>query len=82
MAMAVCIGVSVGVLAAWKWRTPLDYMAMGTTVIGISMPVFWLGVLLIYVFSIKLHLLPPSGYGEGGIKYLLLPAFTLSQASS
>lgn len=82
MAIAVLIGVSAGVLSAWKWRTPLDYCTMGITVIGISMPVFWLGVLLIYVFSIKLHLLPPSGYGGGGITYLILPAFTLSQASA
>jgi ABC-type dipeptide/oligopeptide/nickel transport system permease component len=82
MAIAVCIGISVGVLSAWRWRTPVDYLAMGTTVVGISMPVFWLGVLLIYVFSIKLQLLPPSGYGGGGIRHLILPAFTLSQASA
>lgn len=82
MLFSVVIGVSVGSLAAWKWRTPLDYMTMGTTVVGISMPVFWLGVLLIYIFSMKLALLPASGYGGGNFKYLLLPAFTLAQAST
>jgi ABC-type dipeptide/oligopeptide/nickel transport system permease component len=82
MAIAVCIGIPTGVLSSWKWRTPLDFFAMGTTVVGISMPVFWLGVLLIYIFSIKLHLLPPSGYGDGSFKHLLLPAFTLAQASA
>jgi peptide/nickel transport system permease protein len=69
-------------LAAWKWRTPVDYIAMGTTIVGISMPVFWLGVLLIYVFSMKLGLLPPSGYGGGGFTYMILPAVTLAQAST
>jgi ABC-type dipeptide/oligopeptide/nickel transport system permease component len=82
MLFSVVIGVSVGSLAAWKWRTPLDYMTMGTTVVGISMPVFWLGVLLIYVFSMKLALLPASGYGGGNFKYMVLPAFTLAQAST
>lgn len=82
MAIAVCIGIPTGVVASWKWRTPIDFMTMGTTVVGISMPVFWLGVLLIYLFSIRLHLLPPSGYGGGSITHLILPAFTLAQASA
>jgi len=46
------------------------------------MPVFWLGVLLIYLFSIKLHLLPPSGFGGGNLKNIILPAFTLAMASA
>lgn len=82
MVIAVCIGIPTGVLASWKWRTPLDFFTMGTTVVGISMPVFWLGVLLIYLFSIQLHILPPSGYGGGSFKHLILPAFTLAQASA
>lgn len=82
MAIAIVIGVGAGVLAAWKWRTPLDYLAMGATVVGISMPVFWLGVLLIYLFAVKLGALPASGYGGGRLVYLILPAFTLAQASA
>jgi ABC-type dipeptide/oligopeptide/nickel transport system permease component len=82
MFFAVLLGVSIGVLSAWKWKTLIDQLAMGVSVIGISMPVFWLGVLLIYFFSLKLHLLPPSGYGGGSILYLILPAFTLAQASA
>lgn len=82
MALSVVFGVGVGVLAAWKWRTPLDQFAMGTTIVGISMPVFWLGVLLIYLFSMKLGLLPASGYGGGHITHAVLPAFTLAQAST
>jgi ABC-type dipeptide/oligopeptide/nickel transport system permease component len=82
MLISAVIGVSVGVLAAWKWRTPFDYIAMGGTIVGISMPVFWLGVLLIYLFSMKLGLLPASGYGGGSLKHLVLPAFTLAMAST
>jgi peptide/nickel transport system permease protein len=82
MLISAVIGVSVGVLAAWKWRTPFDYLTMGGTIVGISMPVFWLGVLLVYLFSMKLGLLPASGYGGGSIKHLILPAFTLAQAST
>lgn len=82
MLFSAVIGVGAGVLAAWKWRTPLDYLTMGTTVVGISMPVFWLGVLLIYLFAVKLSILPASGYGGGSFKHLILPAFTLAQAST
>ena len=82
MVISVVLGASAGVLAAWRWRTATDYVTMGTTIVGISMPVFWLGVLLIYVFSMKLGLLPPSGYGGGSLRYAILPAVTLSQAST
>jgi ABC-type dipeptide/oligopeptide/nickel transport system permease component len=82
MLIAVLIGVVAGVLAAWKWKTPLDYFTMGATVVGISMPVFWLGVILIYLFAVELGWLPASGYGGGRLAYLVLPAFTLAQASA
>ncbi len=82
MLISIVIGLGVGVLAAWKWKTPFDYLVMGATVVGVSMPVFWLGVLLIYVFAMKLGILPASGFGGGRIIYLALPAFTLAQASA
>lgn len=82
MLISILIGVGAGVTAAWKWKTPLDYLTMGGTVVGVSMPVFWLGVLLIYLFSMKLGWLPASGFGGGNIAYLVLPAFTLAQASA
>jgi peptide/nickel transport system permease protein len=82
MVVSVVLGVSAGVVAAWKWRTPVDYLTMGSTIVGISMPVFWLGILLVYVFSMKLGLLPPSGFGGGSFRYAILPAVTLAQAST
>lgn len=54
---------------------------MTFSLVGVSMPVFWLGLLLIYLFAIKLRVLPPSGYGGGAIRNLILPALTLSFAS-
>jgi ABC-type dipeptide/oligopeptide/nickel transport system permease component len=82
MLIAVFLGIGAGVLAAWKWKTPIDHLTMGATVVGVSMPVFWLGVLLIYLFAMKLGVLPASGYGGGRLIYLVLPAFTLAQASA
>lgn len=82
MLISVIIGTLAGVFSAWKWKSPFDFMIMGATVVGVSMPVFWLGVLLIYLFAMRLGLLPASGYGGGNILYLALPAFTLAQASA
>jgi len=82
MLISIVIGVGIGVVAAWKWRTPFDYLMMGSTVVGVSMPVYWLAVLLVYLFAMTLGWLPPSGYGGGSLLYLILPAFTLSQASA
>ena len=44
---------------------------------GVSIPQFWLGLLLMYFFSVKIHLLPTSGYGDGSLKNLIMPAVTL-----
>jgi ABC-type dipeptide/oligopeptide/nickel transport system permease component len=82
MLISALAGIGVGVLAAWKWKTPLDYLTMGGTVVGVSMPVFWFGVLMIYVFAMQLRVLPASGYGGGNLLYLILPAITLAQASA
>ena len=82
MTIAVLLGMGIGLLAAWKRGSPFDYLLVGGSVVGVSMPVFWLGVLLIYVFSARLGLLPASGFGDGRLAYLVLPALTLSQAST
>ncbi|MCK4236173.1 MAG: ABC transporter permease, partial [Candidatus Krumholzibacteria bacterium] len=81
MVLAVVLGVGIGALAAWGRYPWLDRSLMTFSLVGVSIPVFWLGLLLIYLFAIKLSLLPPSGYGGGSLKHLILPAVTLSFAS-
>ncbi len=81
--LGILIGVPLGILAAVKHRTWIDQGSIGISLIGISMPSFWLALLLIMVFSVRLHILPSSGYiplaeaGFGTIKYLILPGVTL-----
>jgi len=81
MVLAVACGILIGAVAAWGRFPVLGRMLMGGTLVGVSIPVFWLGLLLIYVFAIKLSLLPPSGYGGGSFNHIVLPAVTLSFAS-
>ena len=81
MGIAVLCGVAIGALSAWGARPVLSRVLMTFSLVGVSMPVFWLGLLLIYLFAIKLRVLPPSGYGGGSVRNLILPALTLSFAS-
>jgi peptide/nickel transport system permease protein len=84
MLISVCVGVPIGVLAAWRRGSWLDRGVMVFAVSGFSMPTFWLGFLLVYVFAISLHWLPVQGFqplARGAwpfIRHLILPAITLS----
>lgn len=77
MAFAVVIGVPLGFIAALKPGGIVDTLAMVVAVSGLSIAKFWLGLVLMYLFALKLGWLPSFGYGDGGLKYLLLPAVTL-----
>jgi peptide/nickel transport system permease protein len=83
MLFAVTLAVPMGVLAAWRAGTWIDRFVMIFAVLGFSFPVFWLGFLLIYGFSVKLAWLPVQGYrsiGEGLVPFLehiTLPTITL-----
>jgi peptide/nickel transport system permease protein len=82
--ISVAIGVPLGVVAAWKQRSWIDRVVMVFAVSGFSMPVFWLGFILVYVFALSLGWLPVQGYvslREGFwpfLRHLILPAVTLS----
>ena len=76
--LALIISIPLGVLSATKRNSPMDHFSMVLALLGISMPNFWLGPLLIILFSIKLNLLPVSG--SGGLSHLILPAITLGTA--
>ncbi|WP_407189867.1 ABC transporter permease [Bradyrhizobium centrosematis] len=77
MAFSVVIGVPLGFIAALKPGGIVDTTAMMVAVSGLSIAKFWLGLVLMYLFALKLGRLPSFGYGDGGLKYLLLPAVTL-----
>lgn len=69
------IGIVFGVLAAVRRNTLIDYSSMGLAIIGVSVPQFWLGFLLIMLFAVKLQWFPIAGYGS--LAHLVLPALTL-----
>ncbi len=75
MAVALLIGIPLGVLSAVKQNTLIDRFAIIFAMLGSSMPVFWIGLVLILIFSLRLNLLPASG--KGGIDNLILPATAL-----
>jgi len=77
MAFAIVIGVPLGFVAALRPGGIVDTLAMVVAVSGLSIAKFWLGLVLMYLFALKLGWLPSFGYGDGGLKYLLLPAVTL-----
>ena len=73
--IAYTFALPLGIIAALKRNSLFDFVSMVAALIGVSMPGFWLGLLLIYAFAVHLKVLPPTGYG--GIKYLILPALAL-----
>jgi ABC-type dipeptide/oligopeptide/nickel transport system permease component len=79
MLLASILGISIGVLAARNPGGWFDRLSLGFAYLGISFPVYWVGLILILVFAVNLRWLPPSGYG--GIKYLILPALALGSRS-
>lgn len=72
MLLSVVIGIPLGVIAATHQNKWQDNLCMALALLGVSVPSFWLALLLIILFSIKLNLLPPMGIG--GIEYYILPA--------
>jgi peptide/nickel transport system permease protein len=77
MLIALLLGIPLGFFSALRQGSWLDTASMVGAVSGVSMPQFWLGLLLMYAMAVLLPILPTSGYGNGSLKNLLLPAFTL-----
>jgi peptide/nickel transport system permease protein len=78
--LSLVIGIPAGILAAVKQNSFTDYFCSTVSVLGISIPSFWLAILLIFVFSYTLDLTPTMGYG--GIKSLILPVVALGTPAS
>ena len=77
MLIAVSIGIPLGFYSALRQGTWLDAFSMVGAVSGVSIPQFWLGLLLMFFLAVKLPFFPVSGYGDGDLKHIVLPAFTL-----
>jgi len=73
--LALCLAIPAGIISAVRRNSALDYVSTVVALFGQSLPTFWLGIMLILVFSVQLHLLPSSG--RGTLEHLVLPAVTL-----
>lgn len=80
MGFAVFLAIPVGIFSAVKRGSGWDRLATSVLLFGQSMPVFWLGIMLMMIFAVQLQLLPPSG--SGTLKHLILPAVSLGFYSS
>jgi peptide/nickel transport system permease protein len=84
--IALAMGIPLGVLAAVKQGTALDWLASGIGLFGLSVPTFWLGIVLILLVSVDLGWLPPSGYvplsqdSLQSLRTTIMPAFVLGNA--
>lgn len=78
--ISVCIGIPIGIISATRQYSFLDSFSMVIALLGVSMPVFWLGLMLILTFSVKLGWLPSGGFD--GLKSIILPAVTLGVGSA
>jgi peptide/nickel transport system permease protein len=76
LAIAVTVGIFAGVVAAIRRNTLLDLMISGLSVFGVSMPVYWLGLMMIILFAIDLHVFPAAGADEP--TSIVMPALTLA----
>jgi ABC-type dipeptide/oligopeptide/nickel transport system permease component len=73
--IAVSLAIPAGIVSAVRRNSALDYISTVVALLGQSMPTFWLGIMLILLFSVQFHLLPSSGHGT--FQHLILPAITL-----
>jgi len=80
MLIALSLGLTLGVLAAVYRRTFIDYLAVVVALAGVSIPVFWSGLILMLFFALQLGWLPASGYGSW--RHLVLPAVAIGFSSS
>jgi ABC-type dipeptide/oligopeptide/nickel transport system permease component len=77
MLFAITVGVTLGFLAALRPGSLIDTASMVTAISGLSLSQFWFGLMLMYLFALKLQWLPSFGYGDGGLSHLILPAVAL-----
>lgn len=81
---SILVSIPLGILASLYPRTIVDYISMGIGILGVAMPHFWVGILLILLFGVHWQIFPTSGYTpiwenlQENIRSMILPSFTLS----
>ena len=80
LVISTALGLTLGIVSALRHNTWIDSLSMFFALFGVSMPVFWLGLLMILIFSVNLKWFPPMG--QGSLDRLVLPAVTLGLLSS
>lgn len=80
LCVAIAIGVPLGIVAALRRNSAVDYTSMGVAIVGVSIPIIVMAPLLQYLFAVQWKLLPSSGWGR--LEHVILPAFTLGFAQS
>ena len=78
----IIIGIFTGIISAVKKYSFWDMLATLSTTILVCIPVYWLGMVMQVIFGLKLGWLPMSGYGDGSIRYYILPALALASVST
>lgn len=78
LTLSVVLAFIFGMISAVKRYSLLDNIVMTIALFGQCVPNFWLGLMLILVFAVQLAVLPSQGYGDGNLRYLILPAVTLA----
>ena len=87
LVISVSVALAVGTISALRRNSPVDLFSMGFAIAGVSLPNFFLGLLLILIFSLAIRALPPGGYTPllsdplDSARHLVLPAITLATAS-
>jgi len=87
MVLSILIGFPIGILAAVRQNSRLDAVVTGLSSVGLAMPSFWLGILLIITFSVRFRWLPPSGVGDPdqgslyNLRYLVMPVVTIAASN-
>lgn len=76
MLIALVVAIPLGVIAAVKKNSFIDTIASGVALLGQSLPAFWLGIVLMWIFAVTLGWFPTSGYG--GLSYMILPAVAMA----
>ncbi|WP_029897929.1 nickel ABC transporter permease subunit NikB [Desulfohalovibrio reitneri] len=77
--LTLALSVPLGMVSALRKDGPADYLTRGMSFFGVSIPNFWLGFLLVWLFAVKLEWLPPMG--KGGLAHMVLPVVTMSLMS-